>query len=79
MAEAANWGNVPGLTDSASERSEPESGSAYVMPMGEGLSKPRGFRAAFPEDKEPLGVWVMVVGSIFGLVLIAKGFRTVKA
>jgi len=79
MADAANWGNVIGLTDNAHERMDPSEGSAYEQPLDAGVSLPRGFRLKMPANQEPVMVWGMVVGSIVLLFLLSRAFKTAKA
>lgn len=79
MADAANWGQVLSLIDNSEPRKDPEEGSAYVAPLGSGLALPRGFKMRMPEDTEPYVVWLMVVGSIAGLFIISRLFKTAKA
>ena len=82
--EAANWGSPFGALardDNAEARQEPASGSAYEQgpPEPGVVAKPRGFKVGLPEDKEPLVVWFLVVGSIAGLLMLGKWFNSAKA
>ena len=80
MAEAALWGQVKSLVDNAEARLDIASDSAYEMPLDSGVAKPRGFgKLSMPADKEPYMVWLIVVGSMVGLLLLSKAFKTAKA
>lgn len=79
--DAALWGSVPTVTDNEAARTEPVSGSAYEQTDSPGIvAAPRGFALGVGKiEKEPLAVWLMVVGSIAALMLIGKTFKTAKA
>jgi hypothetical protein len=81
MTEAASWAIAsPTLSeDNAYARETPGSETEnYVQPIGTGLATVRGNLANLP-GKEPIAVWVLVVGGIVALILISKAFKTASA
>ena len=79
--DAAMWGTTPTVTDNESARLDPSPGSAYERTDSPGIvAKPRGWALGVSSvGKEPLAVWLMVVGSIGALFLIGKTFKMAKA
>jgi hypothetical protein len=79
--DAAMWGSVPTVTDNESARHNPESDSAYERVDSPGIvAAPRGFALGVGKvGKEPIAVWLMVVGSIAALFVIGKTFKMAKA
>jgi hypothetical protein len=79
MPEAASWAIQTATEDNAYARETPGADTEnYVQPIGSGLATIRGFSAALP-GKEPIAVWVIVVGGIAALFFISKAFKTAAA
>lgn len=81
MTDAASWAIVaPMSDDNAYAREQPsELTENYAVPVNEGLATVRKLGKATIPESEPLAVWVLVVGGIAFLVLLAKTFKTAKA
>lgn len=77
--EAVNWGQqLVTRGDNSEARAEPDNDSAYVQVDTPGVSgAPRRFK--MPDEREPVLVWVIVVGSIAALFLFAKAFKSATA
>ena len=80
-----SWAVASGGTDEPSsgppDREDPsEDTASYVTPFENGLATVRGLASGTNlPGKEPLAVWVIAVGAIAFLVVVARAFKTAKA
>jgi hypothetical protein len=79
MPEAASWAVQTVSEDNAYARETPGADTEnYVQPLGSGLATVRGLSANLP-GKEPLAVWIIVVGGIAALIFLSRAFKTASA
>jgi hypothetical protein len=81
--DAASWGSFVTYKGNEGEHERVPDDSAYeraAVPAGTVAAPRGGFRVPKKaEGLEPHVVWILVVGSIVGLVLLSKTFRTASA
>lgn len=77
---SANWGTVISMKGNEDARTDPVAGSAYEQTDEPGtVASGRLGIPAVSDGMEPHAVWLLIVGSIVSLAILAKLFKSAKA